>query len=863
MSAVQTYVRHPTADVGLLTEALFEPLPCIGIAVELRFYNGACRISMKTEHRNDTSASQVVMGAFFVPEGWTFIGSRADGSGRYVLSTLTETDSVVPHYALKEGASSQRAAIAVPWRMLVGETVVLTSTFLCPIDGVSFVLPTGLFPHAGAVSPATEFRSRFTIQAPAKMPEGVLSVHATGSLNGPLLQAPTISGADRPSSSLVDNGQGFEVSFAAPVGGERGDYTFNFLYKPRPVGYGASALDIDVVEETNVDEVGAAATRAVALTIWPDFTPEQYAEPNSEVYLIVGVGNGASVADMSAVKEAVRVALQGLPASCNVNAVCCTGNAPGDDIWLFTDDGAATVPLHQQHFGMGGPIDRFVQQLDLFSHIAPANKNFVPQAMSRPTAIVRELVAAPYVEGLARNIVVITTDGGDKQCSEMSQLLRANVHSTSVSALALNTTGSADVAFLRHIAAVSGGVFEVAANSAEVTEGLVGILAAMVVPSITHTSLRITSSAGEDLLGSKTYFLCGCGPTTVPMIRAGRPPVVVYALGFGEEPTQLNITVDGLVGVHRLQQVLDVPNLAEAPTNTCVKNDPTTYSLLHQLCAMSLVQHAVTTGNLGALSGGTATSLGVPSPFSQFGCRDNSGSTSAALAVVPQPLRRLIGRGAPLPPTTQQASSTCISSTPNPLPSVAVSNGLQKRILKADNTRFESEKAAREIAYEAGVRRGKALGQDDAEENPLDNERAAIDALRNETAASLLPSTPAAHLSTYDFLRVVVERLAASVYSEVSPVSILEAQLLSGSFPTDSPLVATFVGVTPRQLAEAMPSYFGSATDPLAAWTTAVVVAKVSKLPSAVLAVRKGRSYLASVINVDEALAAASSFLPQ
>eukprot|EP00658_Telonema_sp_P-2_P047065 TRINITY_DN3556_c0_g1_i1.p1 TRINITY_DN3556_c0_g1~~TRINITY_DN3556_c0_g1_i1.p1 ORF type:complete len:514 (+),score=125.01 TRINITY_DN3556_c0_g1_i1:110-1651(+) len=513
---------------------------------------------------------------------------------------------------------------------------------------------------------------------------------------------------------------------------------------------------------------------------------------------------------------------------------------------------------------MGGPIDQFVKNIDLFSHVSASSQNFAPEAMSRPTAILRELVTAPYVEGLSRNIILITTDGGDKQSAETSQLLSANIHSTSVCTLALNAAGSADVANLRNMAAVSGGLSEVVSQAANVTDSLVSLLASALVPSITHASLRITGPDGTDLIANKTYTLCGCGPTTIPIVRAGRQPVVVYALGFGDAPTQLTITVDGLVGVHRLQQVLDVPNLAEAPTNTCVKDDPNTYSLLHQQCAMKMVHHAVATGNLSVLrDSGTPASLAVPSPYSVFSTRDNAGGTASVLAYSPLPLRKVIGRGAPLAPLAQKASTSCISATPSPLPTIAASAALQQRILRADEARFEAVKASREAVYEANVRKGRAQGQEDSEENTLDDERVQIDGLRNETAASLLPVAQAPKQTTYSYLRALVEGIVASVQGSVGPTSILGAQALDGSFPATSPVVVHCIGASPQQVQEAMPSGLGEGDAAATAWATALVLTRLENVAAGALAVRKGRAFLSKVSTVDDAMTAAKGLLAQ
>lgn len=857
MSAL-AFFRNPTGAVGVLTAGDYAPLTLHGTRVTVSVRHGVPTVVVGYEYRNQTSSSQSVFASFSVPSGWRLLSARADASmGNNFVRTQSPSDSLTVAPLVSMGF----ATLQVPWSIMVGQYVVVQATFLAPPIGTSFTLPSSLFPKKLAQSStASGWRGAFAIQAPFKFEEGCV-VSIEGTVGFPLSGLPELNkGLVGVNGTLLGDPKGFRLQ--ATINDDAmlsKGLTVRFPFKSESVS--ELQMQLATVLESNRDVVSAENAYAIVTTLNPSFTDLHHREPNSEFIFVLGLGNGITDESISSVREALHAAFAGLPASCSVNAVCCVGSDATSDIWM--DGTVSSLPVSSDLLGPFGAATTFLKNISSFAHSETKSGVVVQSAMKRPAALVQDIIATkPFVRGLARNIVLITTDGGDSQAELTCQRVVANRHSTSVSAVSLAFLGAADVAFLASLTAAGNGQLVVCNSPDSVVESVLGLVGALAVPALTQVNIHYADSNSPSTDGSSASSVvhCGMAQRNIPFVRYGSDAQWLYAFA-NASIGQLTVKVEGLIGSESLQYVVKTPKDAVASTeqSSCAKGNAVSLSPAH-LAAAALRQDQLIV-EAGADARDKLLSLtrqfSIPTHRSYFPVVDESGVVADDLMVssAPNPLRNFIlGRKGALPPNQQSSAVTVVSTSSSPYSNVAVDTTLKGRLIHFGEAERQAQQAKAQRAFDDRKRREKAIGIDDQEaaDAVYANEQLQIDSIRNPaaeylgggvslTGGSSAPQT----MSSSDYFRILIEQLVGAICEPMNVNKILQSQQLDGSMSAESGFTLASVGVTSEVLSH-IPSAIANKGRAGDLWLTIIALARVQNDPRSVLFQRKARSFLLS-----------------
>lgn len=608
-SAHQTFARHPTNNRGVLTCDEFAPLTLEGVELTITTVNLAARVTLRCEFKNNTGRTQDVFAAFSQIPSWDLCSMRCEGGKQFSVSNVVKAETHEHVSYATETYVPNVVTQVVPWQVLNLETVLVSATFLAPLalsdaqTELSLLIPKALFPER-VEPPATkaEFGNFFIIPTPSKIPRAVF-VGAKGAVSGVVGAPPTITGFTRSSAKSQGNVSGDKRSYS--VKAEDTDKSLGVvqdLTLTIPVSIAPKdPLTVAVARETS-PLVEEANKFAVETTFAPVLTAN--GAENSEVILLVD-GSASMRQYLAAVQRALRVAVAGLPTGVFFNIV--RYGAKGTVEWRFPK-GSEELSAATR----AAVLDDYIPNL-----------RFDLNNASLLSAI-RAVYETPFITGFVRNVVLVTDSGEEKYGPRVVEITRANVHSTRFSAIALGP--SAQVAQLRLAATHSNGLFRAIPDAAPdaILGALVGTLAAVIVPTLTHVSLRLQATDGSD--GPPPIRQAS---TLLPVVPTGGR-LVTYGIA-SDSLKDFTATLSGLIGAAHCEYKYTCANVRDAPT-THQSDDALTVNLGHAAAAQARLRGLVdfhTRSTLTAAEQQEVAALGanffLPTPFTRFSVRSHNG----------------------------------------------------------------------------------------------------------------------------------------------------------------------------------------------------------------------------------------------
>jgi hypothetical protein len=611
-SAHQTFARHPNNFRGVLTCGEFTPLTLEGVEVSVTSLNLTARVTIRCEFKNNTGRAQDVFAAFTQVASWDLCSMRCEGGKHFSASNVAKVET---HEQLQYANDMFVPVVAtqvIPWQVLNLETVVIAATFLAPMtlsasqSELSLVIPKELFPlRVEPLDTRAEFSSFFSIPVPSRLPKAVF-IGAKGSVSGVVDKPPTISGCRSTAKSQGN------------VGADKKTYTLRFedtekslsvpddLVVTIPVVVDAKESLIVAVSRETAALVDNANKFAIETTFAPAVLASASGAENSEVVMLVD-GTESMRPYAAAVRRALRLAVAGLPAGSFFNVVKF-GAKTGPE-WLF--------PKGSEE------LNETTRSTVLHGYLP--NLEFDLPGCSLLSAV-RAVYETPFITGYVRNVVLIT-DGGDEIWGpRMVEICRANTHSTRLSVVALGP--NALVNQLELTARFSNGHFSHLANPLAgkdtVASAVVATLSAVVVPTLTHVSLRFASSDGSDVVPP----IRQCA-SLLPVVPTGGR-LVTYGIA-DDSLKDFTAILSGLIGGAHCEFKYACSNVRDV-TASHQADDALTVSLAHLAAAHARIRglldfhvRSTLTSDEQQEVASLSSNFFLPSPFTRFVVRSDEG----------------------------------------------------------------------------------------------------------------------------------------------------------------------------------------------------------------------------------------------
>ena len=613
-AAHQAFARHPNNFRGVLTCDTFSPLTLEGVEVQITSQNLAARVTLRCEYKNYTGQAQDVFAAFTLAPSWELSSIRCESGKHFTVSNLAKVDK---HELLKYADETFVPSVVtqvISWPVLNLESVIISATFFVPItlsasqSELLVHLPKSIFPSRVEPSDTkADFGSYFIIPAPAKLPHAIF-VGAKGTVNGIVEKAPTIQGTKT------------GAKFQGSIGADKKSYNLRYedtekslavredLVIVIPVSVDAKEpLHVAVARETS-DLVDQANRFAIETTFSPVLASANPVADNSEVVFVVDASE--SMRPFAAqVRRSLRIAIAGLPAGVFFN-VLRFGAATTD--WLFPKGSEEISEANRD-----STLNDYVPNL-----------RFELSGCSLYSAI-RSVYETPFITGFVRNIVLITDGGDTKFGPRIVEIARANTHSSRLSVIALGA--DAHVNQLSLASTYSSGQFHHIASPNDkdgVAAAVVSTLNAVVVPTLTHVSLRFQAADGSDELPA----IRPCA-SLLPVVPSGGR-LVTYGLA-DEGLKDFTAILTGLIGGSHCEYKYSCSKVRDAPASH-QSDDALTVSLPHQAAANARIRglidfhvRSTVSDEEGKEVASLSANFFLPSPVTRYVARGEAGKIGA------------------------------------------------------------------------------------------------------------------------------------------------------------------------------------------------------------------------------------------
>lgn len=600
------FERNPTDGTGVLRCDTFQPLTLQGVVVDIDVLDTLARLQITFEYKNATNAAQSAFAAFARVAGWSVSAISCSSENRWVRTLVSlNTSGVLPATPESETFVPTVVTQAIPWELMVHESVVCTATYYAPLellggkDTLQLRIPKSLFPRRIDVDQtARDYNAKFEIKGTTKLAKSIF-MNIRGEAFEALAQPPTVVAG----TNTV--GQSTNHQFAAKWESHAHelivdeDLLFQAVLVPSP-----DPLKLKVWKDVSAGKEGASVpagyTFAGTIALSPAFTAEQQSTVNDEIVFVLD-HSASMLPHWADVVRAVKIAVASLPSTTYVNLVWYSEGVE----YLFPQ-GSELLSQSVR--------DLILDEVLSFTLRTPSSCG------TKLYQAIQSLYKQPYITGFVRNMILVTDSGAEEHlASRCIDVARSNVHSTRFSVIAVGS--NADKVFLSYLAKEANGVFEDSSDSKKATESLMSILNAVHVPTLVHVVARAEYDGAPD----DTPPIIVCAPREhLPCVPKGSRLLLPF---FGaSELKQFTCVVGGMLGLHHVDYKTLSPDLRSLQNQTLSEaKRPETSSILHVAAALRRIQRLCSDNDHSAMTPAEreevavlSASFMVPSPVTVY-----------------------------------------------------------------------------------------------------------------------------------------------------------------------------------------------------------------------------------------------------
>lgn len=527
------FERNPSECRGVLLASNFQPLTLQGVLVEIEVHDFTARIHFHAECKNTTNEAQEVFAAITAVPNWVLSSMRCDLANQFV-SSVVGRETVSAPLVLPESESFVPTVYtqAVPFPLLVGQSVVVSAVFYAPLtlvgaDVLELLVPKSLFPERiDPLQTAAEYATRFEIRGASTKLSRSVFMNVRGSLVDSLKEAPEIrSGTNAVGTFTKETFSAKWESHAHNLKVEQ-DLLLHLKLAPS-----ADPLRVRVWKDVATKKEGQAGIDprfafAGVATLVPAFTTEQSAVVNAEMIFMID-SSASMLPHWDSVIAALKLAIAGLPSTTYINIVAFNNSLT----YLFPNGSELLTQAVADH---------------IFDEFLPLQLKTPTTADAKLYSAVQHVYGQMYITGFVRNIILVTDSPAEAHlASRCIDIGRANTHSTRFSVIGLGLCG--DDGFFSLMVSESNGIHRHAKANADVSRALLDVVHQVHVPTLVHVVARTQYDQTPD---EKTPLVICSNQANLSCVPIHTRAVIPF---FGSSDLHMfTFVVSGLIGLHHI-----------------------------------------------------------------------------------------------------------------------------------------------------------------------------------------------------------------------------------------------------------------------------------------------------------------------